>query len=301
MQSMTPWGDLGCACQGGNPGCACQGNDLGAARKRPQIQRVQNVRAVPRSAPRASFQRSAASGGSPAGTGTRPLSAKRAQRQKRRGAGMSGRTLTGQNRRKLRFSKINRGAAKGLGLNVQQAQSGYSYPEIPQQVEEGIPNYYADSRKARMLDDMPPDAGNMARSIGRYIFQSLPDDTDRGDTVEATIANVLDYAANAATRANDAQNAEFLSKVAKRWRKVIGKRKAAIDPDAPIGETAGLGGFLPTGLRATKLPAVAFAAGGFAGYFLGPKKGGGQRALGYGIVGAAAALVFLRVLTPEAD
>lgn len=93
-----------------------------------------------------------------------------------------------------------------------------------------------------MLDPMPEEAGGFARSIGRHIFQNMPDDPDRGATVEETIANVLDYAANRAVAAQDQANADFLRKVAAKWRKVISKPQAAVDPDAPLepaSETAG--------------------------------------------------------------
>jgi len=202
----------------------------------------------------------------------------------------------GRRRRKLRFARIRRSLANRLGVSVQETQSGYNYPEIPEQVAQGIPNYYADSRKVRMLGPMPQEAGDKARSIGRFIFESLPDDPDRGKDVESTIANVLDYAANRATAANDQQNAAFLAKIAERWRKVIGKATAAIDPDAPIGETSGFGAILPTDPKSKKLIVAAFLAAGFYGYQKGGKKGEGKRLFGYGLSGAIAALLLSRVI-----
>lgn len=134
----------------------------------------------------------------------------------------------------MRFSRIRGRLARRLGLKIYKTQSGYSYPQIPQQVEQGIPNYYAESREARMLEPIPQEESTFARKMGRFIFEQLPEDPDRGETVEETIANVLDFAANRALAAGDQENADQLIKISKKWRQSIGKKEAAIDPDAPI-------------------------------------------------------------------
>ena len=203
--------------------------------------------------------------------------------------------------RKLRFARIRKGTARRLGLAVKQTQSGYSYPEIPPQVENDIPNYYADSRKRRMAEELPADAGGFARSMGRYIFESLPQDPDRGATVEATIANVLDYAAHEATQAQDQTNATYLTKIASRWRTVIGKKEAAVDPDAPLNETAGFAGLPPAPTLLPQDPGeiknVAVALAFISGVLYSMHRDGLKqkndgsvvRPLGFGMAGAVAA------------
>jgi hypothetical protein len=187
---------------------------------------------------------------------------------------------------KMRFSRIRRRLARRLGLKVQKTQSGYSYPQIPQEVEQGIPNYYAESREARMLEPIPAEESTFARKMGRFIFEQLPEDPDRGATVEETIANVLDYAANRALAAGDQENADQLIKIGKKWRQSIGKKEAAIDPDAPIeasdddGETGVLGLMIaPRDHRSLSIVGFSAAIAGLIAYNKAPKKGADKRAL----------------------
>jgi len=204
-----------------------------------------------------------------------------------------------------KFSKIKSALAQRLGVQVQQANAGYSYPEIPQQVEQGIPNYYAESRQLRGLNAIPEDAGNFARQIGRYIYDSLPSDPDRGGTVEETIANILDYAANRAHAAQDQLNADFLAKIAGKWRQVISKKSPAINPDAPIerndnqGETGYLGA-LPAPLSS---PFWLSAAAGVAAGILGSRKSKAKSRdfLAYGVGGGLTAYLVLLAIQASGD
>jgi len=197
------------------------------------------------------------------------------------------------------------GRTQILGVQVQQANAGYSYPEIPQQVEQGIPNYYAESRQLRGLSAIPEDAGNFARQIGRYIYDSLPSDPDRGGTVEETIANILDYAANRAHAAQDQLNADFLAKIAGKWRQVISKKSPAINPDAPIerndnqGETGYLGA-LPAPLSS---PFWLSAAAGVAAGILGSRKSKAKSRdfLAYGVGGGLTAYLVLLAIQASGD
>ena len=161
--------------------------------------------------------------------------------------------------RRLRFSRVRNRLARKLGLRVRKTQSGYSYPAISEAVQQSIPNYYEESRKLRLLEPIPEEASGFARQIGRHIFAQMPGDPDRGRTVEETIANVLDYSANRALAAGDQQNADYLTKISRRWRRTIGKAQAAIDPDAPIDGDTGLAGIVPTVLRPANHKALAIA------------------------------------------
>jgi hypothetical protein len=204
-----------------------------------------------------------------------------------------------------KFSEIKSALAQRLGVQVQQTNAGYSYPEIPQQVEQSIPNYYAESRQLRGLNPIPEDAGNFARQVGRYIYESLPTDPDRGRTVEETIANVLDYAANRAHAAQDQVNADFLAKIAGKWRQIISKKRAAINPDAPIerndnqGETGYLGA-LPAPLSS---PFWLSAAAGMAAGILGSRKSKAKSRdfLAYGVGGGLAAYLVLLAIRASGD
>ena len=204
-----------------------------------------------------------------------------------------------------KFSEIKSALAQRLGVQVQQANAGYSYPEIPQQVEQSIPNYYAESRQLRGLNPIPEDAGNFARQVGRYIYESLPTDPDRGRTVEETIANILDYAANRAHAAQDQVNADFLAKIAGKWRQVISKKSPAINPDAPIerndnqGETGYLGA-LPAPLSS---PFWLSAAAGMAAGILGSRKSKAKSRdfLAYGVGGGLAAYLVLLAIRASGD
>lgn len=203
------------------------------------------------------------------------------------------------------FSEIKSALAQRLGVQVQQANAGYSYPEIPQQVEQSVPNYYAESRQLRGLNAIPEDAGTFARQIGRYIYESLPSDPDRGRTVEETIANILDYAANRAHAAQDQLNADFLAKIAGKWRQVISKKSPAINPDAPIerndnqGETGYLGA-LPAPLSS---PFWLSAAAGVAAGILGSRKSKAKSRdfLAYGVGGGLAAYLVLLAIQASGD
>lgn len=206
-----------------------------------------------------------------------------------------------------KFSEIKSALAQRLGVQVQQANAGYSYPEIPQQVEQGIPNYYAESRQLRGLNPIPEDAGNFARQIGRYIYESLPTDPDRGRTVEETIANILDYAANRAHAAQDQLNADFLAKIAGKWRQVISKKRAAINPDAPIerneGDNQGETGYLGALPAPLSSPLWLSAAAGVAAGILGSRKSKakGRDFLTYGVGGGLAAYLVLLAIRASGD
>ena len=226
--------------------------------------------------------------------------------RRRGGSGIRGKM------RKMRFSRIRRRLARKLGLSIKKTQSGYSYPQIPQQVEQGIPNYYADSRKDRMLEPIPAEEATFARKIGRFIFEQLPDDPDRGNTVEETIANVLDFAANRALAADDQESADQLIKIGKKWRKAIGKKQAAIDPDAPLDEAneeandeeMGFIGItaaalIPKTHKKLAIASIGASIVGLSVYNKGPKKGRDKRALLSLIGTALAATVLLNVFEKD--
>ena len=161
-----------------------------------------------------------------------------------------------------------------------------------------------------MLEDIPPEESTFARKIGRFIFEQLPDDPDRGKTVEETIANVLDFAANRALAADDQENADQLIKIGKKWRKSIGKKQAAIDPDAPLdeaneedddGETGFIGLLTVVKPRSHKTLAVAGLSAVIAGlvaYSRAPKKKADRRALLAASATALGATILLNRMKP---
>jgi len=121
-------------------------------------------------------------------------------------------------------------------LAVKQTEGGYSYPEIPYQVEQGIPDYYRKSRAARGLPELPTEAGQLARKIGRFVA-NMPADPDNRGSIEATIAQVLIAAAQAAEQAGDSANAARLAEIAGLWAKRVvkaGGQAPTIDPDKPL-------------------------------------------------------------------
>ena len=134
--------------------------------------------------------------------------------------------------------------AKALGiqagtsgdLTVKETASGYTYPDIPYQLEQGIPDYYRKSRATRGLTPLPPEAGQLARRIGRFVA-NLPNDPDNRGSIEATIAQVLIAAAQAAEQSGDSANAARLAEIAGRWAKRVtaaGGMAPTIDPDKPL-------------------------------------------------------------------
>ena len=133
-----------------------------------------------------------------------------------------------------RSLKIAAGASGALA--VKETAGGYTYPEIPQQVAQGIPDYYRQSRSARGLPELPPEAGQLARKIGRYVAD-MPNDPDNRGSIEATIAQVLVAAAQAAEQAGDGANAARLAEIAGLWAKRVvaaGGQAPTIDPDKPL-------------------------------------------------------------------
>jgi len=123
---------------------------------------------------------------------------------------------------------------QSTGSQVRETAGGYSYPEIPGGIEDGIPDYYSASRRKRGLPDLPAEAGQLARKIGRYVA-NLPSDPDNRGTIEGTIAQVLVAAAQEADAQGDAENATRLSKIAGEWAKLVRSRgMSAPDPDAPL-------------------------------------------------------------------
>ena len=122
------------------------------------------------------------------------------------------------------------------GLTVSETAGGYAYPEIPAAVESGIPDYYAQSRASRGLSKLPPEAGRLARQIGRYVAD-LPNDPDNRGSIEATIAQVLTAAAQVAAQSGDAENANRLASIAEKWAKRVvkaGGKAPTFDPDKPL-------------------------------------------------------------------
>jgi hypothetical protein len=138
-----------------------------------------------------------------------------------------------------------------------------------------------------MLEPIPAAESTFARKMGRFIFEKIPNDPDRGATVEETIANVLDYAANRAVAAGDQQNADQLIKIGKKWRQSIGKKEAAIDPDAPVtannegsGETGVLDLIMaPKNHRSLGIAGLSGAIAGLVAYRNSPKQGAKKKAL----------------------
>ena len=123
-------------------------------------------------------------------------------------------------------------------LTVVETEGGYTYPSIPYQLEQGIPDYYRKSRASRGLTPLPPEAGQLARRIGRYVA-NMPNDPDNRGSIEATIAQVLIAAAQAAEQAGDGTNAARLGEIAGLWAKRVvaagGQAPTiALDLDKPL-------------------------------------------------------------------
>jgi hypothetical protein len=121
-------------------------------------------------------------------------------------------------------------------LSVRETAGGYTYPEIPAQLEQGIPDYYRKSRSSRGLPALPAASGQLARKIGRYVA-NMPNDPDNRGSIEATIAQVLIAAAQAAESAGDSANAARLAEIAGMWVKRVtraGGQAPTIDPDKPL-------------------------------------------------------------------
>ena len=200
-----------------------------------------------------------------------------------------------------------RNVAKSTGLRVREAQGGYSYPEIPTEVEQGIPDYYRASRGKRGLSKLPPEAGLLARKIGRYV-SNLPADPDNRGTIEGTIAQVLVAAAQEAEAQGDAANARRLSTIAGQWAKrVVRGGGQAPDPDAPLpmagmgyGGMSSEGRSLPGPWTPKSVTMTAFGSAMIYAFAKAPAREEdgvtAMRALGYGGAAALSAHVLLRVL-----
>lgn len=146
----------------------------------------------------------------------------------------------------IRAQSIPIAASSTPELTVVQTEGGYSYPEVPAVVEQGIPDYYAASRASRGLEALPEGIGRLARKIGRHVA-NIPDDPDNRGSIEATIAQVLVAAAQEAEKQGDTDTAARLAKIAGRWTaKVVraGGKPPTIDPDKPLSGFAFDYGFM---------------------------------------------------------
>lgn len=211
----------------------------------------------------------------------------------------------------LRRSLSDQGAgirARIQGSGVRQAAGGYAYPEIPQEVEQGIPDYYGASRAKRGLPPVPPEAGILARKIGRYVAQ-LPNDPDNRGSIEGTIAQVLVAASQEAASQGDEANASLLAGIAAQWAaKVRQGGMTAPDPDAPLP----MAGFdfgadpavpapkrLPMGYPRKNVLGVAFTLGVLYGASTSKSRDDAAkygRGIVFGAASAAGSLLLLRVL-----
>jgi hypothetical protein len=143
-------------------------------------------------------------------------------------------------------SSLSIAAGASGALSVKETAGGYTYPDIPEQLEQNIPDYYRKSRQERGLPALPDNAGRMARKIGRYVAE-LPDDPDNRGSIEATIAQVLVAAAQSAEQAGDGGTAQKLAEIGGLWAKKVvkaGGRAPTIDPDKPLSGVAFDYGFL---------------------------------------------------------
>lgn len=172
---------------------------------------------------------------SPSKIGTKPPSKKKSwevskpfgkgplsQIRGRRGASRSGgSSLGGKLSAKYLPAMATMDSFQGMGIS--NSPAGYSYPEIPQQVSQEIPNYYAMSRQARGLPMLPPESGNNDHEIAQYLVEKVQVDADKRRTVEETIYTILSSAAQSAGQANDQAQAQMLMSYANRWMQAIQK------------------------------------------------------------------------------
>lgn len=197
---------------------------------------------------------------------------------------------------------VLRAFAGKTGSQIRETEGGYSYPEIPQETEQGIPDYYSASRSKRGLPRLPPEAGNLARKIGRYVA-NLPNDPDNRGSIEGTIAQVLAAASQEADAQGDAENAGRLAKIAGEWAKLIrSKGLQAPDPDAPLplaGYDYGDARSLPEGWSTKSVTVLAFGSGAVYGAVTCRSRDDGRRAMRgllFGGAAAAGAHLLLRAL-----
>jgi len=130
------------------------------------------------------------------------------------------------------------------GMPISTSPQGFSYPEIPQQVAQEVPNYYAMSRQARGLPPLPPESGNNDHEIAQFLVEKVQVDADKRRTVEETIYTILSAAAQSAGQAKDAEQARVLMGYANRWVQAIQKAQQTPAPQQSAdqndqGETSG--------------------------------------------------------------
>jgi len=135
--------------------------------------------------------------------------------------------------------RVNRDKIKPA-LSVKQVgfgASAYFRPEVPKEVQEAIPNYYAQTRKDRNLPEVPGEASGSDHEIAKYIVQNLAEDPDRRNTVEETIYVVLILASQQALQAGDFASAKVLTDTAQKWADTLSKA-------AQAQQGSGLSGFM---------------------------------------------------------
>lgn len=113
------------------------------------------------------------------------------------------------------------------GMGIETTPEGHSHPQLPPQTEQEVPNYYAASRQARGLPQLPSDAGETDHEIAKFLVEKTQSDPDKKQTVEETIYVILVHAAQSAYQANDPQQGKVLQGYAQRWRAAIEKAQQA--------------------------------------------------------------------------
>ena len=135
--------------------------------------------------------------------------------------------------------RLNRSKIKPA-LSVKQVGTGasaYFRPEVPQEVQEAIPNYYAQTRKDRQLSEIPAEASGSDHEIAKYIVENLAQDPDRRNTVEETIYVVLILSSQQALQSGDFASAKTLMDTAQKWAETLSRA-------AKAQQGSGLSGFL---------------------------------------------------------
>lgn len=135
--------------------------------------------------------------------------------------------------------RLNRSKIKPA-LSVKQVGTGasaYFRPEVPQEVQEAIPNYYAQTRKDRQLSEIPAEASGSDHEIAKYIVENLAQDPDRRNTVEETIYVVLILSSQQALQSGDFASAKTLMDTAQKWAETLSRA-------AKAQQGGGLSGFL---------------------------------------------------------
>jgi hypothetical protein len=181
-----------------------------------------------------------------AATGKRPVAISKVF-----GQGRVGKTIA---RRKGQLSKSGQLSAKFFpnlssmqnfqGMGIETTPEGYSHPQLPQQLEQEVPNYYAASRQARRLPQLPADAGETDHEIAKFLVEKTQSDPDKRQTVEETIYVILSNAAQSAHQAKDTEQARVLMGYANRWAQAIQKAQQTPAPQQSAdqndqGETSG--------------------------------------------------------------